>query len=62
MLCIAILALPFKSRSRLEAENAALRHQLNERQHEDTQYSVLALQHSTAIRSSRLFSCGGAAI
>jgi IS1 family transposase len=30
LLCfvLAILALPFKSKSRLEAENAALRHQL----------------------------------
>jgi len=30
LLCVllAVLALPFKSRSRLEAENAALRHQL----------------------------------
>jgi hypothetical protein len=30
LLCfvLAVLALPFKSRSRLEAENAALRHQL----------------------------------
>jgi hypothetical protein len=31
LLCfvLAILALPFKSRRRLEAENAVLRHQLN---------------------------------
>jgi hypothetical protein len=30
LLCfvLAVLALPFKSKSRLEAENAALRHQL----------------------------------
>jgi hypothetical protein len=27
-LCLALLAAPFKSKSRLEAENAALRHQL----------------------------------